>query len=203
MAANLAEEARRLQARRRQRRRDARLPSLWLVTDAERLPDPLPAARALPRGSGVILRHYEAPDRRALAARLARLCRERRLALLVAGDAGLAAAVRADGVHLPEAAAGRLAALRRQRPCWIVSVASHSARALRRARGADMALLSPVFATRSHPGAVAIGPPRFAALCRCSPVAVVALGGITGGNAARLHGAGHAGLAAIDGLAGY
>lgn len=176
------------------------LPTLWLVTDWRRLPDPLPVARALPRGSGVILRHYEDPHRHVLAAKLAQLCRRRGLTLLVAGDAGLAAAVGAAGVHLPEAAGQRLAGLRRHRPNWVISLAAHSLPALLCARGADCVLLSPVFATGSHLGAATLGPLRFAALCRRSPVPVVALGGINRATSRRLQGADHAGFAAIDGL---
>jgi thiamine-phosphate pyrophosphorylase len=197
MVATLADEARRLQARQVMRRR---LPTLWLVTDWRRLPNPLPAARALPRGAGVILRHYEDPNRRLIAATLAQLCRQRGLVLLVAGDAGLAAAVGAAGVHLPEAAGRQVMALRRRRPGWVISLAAHSLPALLRARGADFALLSPVFATGSHPGASALGPLRFTALCRRSPVPVLALGGMNQAAAVRLRGAGQAGFAAIDGL---
>ncbi len=73
---------------------------LWLFTDARRLPDPLAAAARLPRGlAGVVLRHDGEPGRAALGRALARLCRRRRLALVVAGDVRLAAALGA-GVHL-------------------------------------------------------------------------------------------------------
>ena len=76
------------------------LPPLWLFTDANRLPDPRPAVARLPKGlAGVVLRHDGAPDRAALGRDLARLCRARRLTLVVAGDVRLAASLRA-GVHL-------------------------------------------------------------------------------------------------------
>jgi thiamine-phosphate pyrophosphorylase len=195
MTTTLAEAARRLKAR-----RHTILPTLWLLTDTRRLPDPLPAARALPRGAGVILRHYDAPDRPALARALARLCRSRGLILLVAGDAKLAGAVGADGLHLAEHEVRRIATWRRQRPHWIVTIAAHSQRALRRARYADLALLSPVFPTKSHPGARTLGPLRFARLCRTSPVPVAALGGINAANTHRLRGAGHVAFAAIGAL---
>ncbi|HYM33208.1 MAG TPA: thiamine phosphate synthase [Candidatus Cybelea sp.] len=169
------------------------------MTDERRLPDPVPAIRRLPRGSGVIFRNYGDASRRALAAVIAPICRERRIMLLVAGDAVLAAAVRADGVHWPEASMRR--PRRRMRPRWIVSVAAHSLPAIRRARGADQVLLSPVFATASHPGAEPLGTLRFAALCRRSGVPVVALGGIDDGSAQRLRPASHAGFAAIGALA--
>jgi len=192
------------QARRLNRRHPAarRLPALALMTDARRLPDPGPAAARLPAGSLVIFRHYEAPDRRAKLAALARICRRRRLRLLVAGDIGLARAARAVGVHLPEALVPR-GRIRRPRPGWLVTAAAHSAVALQRARaaGVDAVLLAPVFPTRSHPGAPALGPLRFARLARASRLPVYALGGIDAGNARRLAGCGAVGVAAIGALA--
>jgi thiamine-phosphate pyrophosphorylase len=184
MAGTLAKQARRLNAR---TGRGRGLPALLLLTDEVRLPDPLAAAARLPRGAGVILRHYGAPDRAALAARLAALCRRRGLLLLVAEDWRLAAAVRADGVHLPERPQRRF----RGRPGWLVTAAAHSAPALIRAarRGADAALLSPAFPTRSHPGRPALGPARFARLAHAAPLPVYALGGVDERTAARLRGA--------------
>ncbi len=76
------------------------VPSLWLFTDAARLPDPCAAVARLPKGAaGVVLRHDADPDRPALGRALARLCRVRRLCLVVAGDTRLAAMLGA-GVHL-------------------------------------------------------------------------------------------------------
>lgn len=63
---------------------------------------------------------------------------------------------------------------------------------------ASAILLSPVFPTRSHPGARVLGPVRFLLLARRSPVPVIALGGMTKRRAARLP---VWGWAAIDGLA--
>ncbi len=181
------------------------LPRLLLVTDGLRLPDPLPVAGALPRGAGILLRHYDSAGRRSLAIRLAQLARRRRLVLLVAGDWRLAAAIGAAGLHLPEGLlrSGRLApalgwARRRRR---LVTAACHSQAALAAAGklGVRAALLSPVFATRSHPGAPSLGPLRFAAWCRSAPLPVYALGGVTGRSARRLAGSGACGLAAVGG----
>ena len=83
------------------------MPPLILMTDARRLPNPLAAIRRLASGSALILRHYEAPDRQELAKRLARECRRRGIRLLIAADWRLAAAVGADGIHLPEGLARR------------------------------------------------------------------------------------------------
>lgn len=179
------------------------LPRLILMTDAVRLPDPEPVVDSLARGSAVILRHYGAADRVALARRLAHLCRRRGVRLLIGADPHLAAAVGADGVHWPGALAWR-DVRRWRRAGWLVTAAAHSPAALRRAAraGADAALLAPVFATASHPGAPTIGAVRFAALCRSSPIPVYALGGVSADNARRLVLAGAAGLAGIGGFVG-
>ena len=179
----------------------SRLPALLLMTDEARLADPLPAARALPAGSGVILRHYGAPERASLARRLAAIARRRGLVLLVGEDPALARRVGAHGVHLPERSIGRAGAVRWQRE-WLITTAAHSPAALRAAAaaGADAALLSPVFATASHPDVRALGPQRFAALARASPLPVYALGGVDGTCARLLQGSGAIGIAGIGGL---
>ena len=89
-----------------------------------------------------------------------------------------------------------------RRPGWIVTSAAHSPRAVRSAAalGVDAVLLSPVFATRSHPGAPTIGPMRFARWVSESPIPVYALGGIDARSGRRLRGSGAAGFAAIGGL---
>ncbi len=178
------------------------LPALLLLTDARRLPDPLPAARRLPRGAGVVLRHYGLPERKQLARELAAICRLRDLVFLVAGDGALAAEVGADGLHLPEALAGQARRWRRRRPDWLITVAAHGLPALHAAAacGADAALLSPVFATASHPNARVFGPLRFARLVRASRIPVYALGGVDAVSAPRLIDSGAAGIAAISGL---
>lgn len=182
------------------RARATALPALVLMTEEGR-GDALAAARALPPGSAVILRHYGAPERAELARALAALCRRRRLKLLVAADAGLALRVGAAGVHLPERLAARARVLRLKRG-WIVTVSAHSYPALWRAAraGADAALLAPVFETGSHLKARPLGPLRFAALVRRAPLPVYALGGIGPGNAMRLKDSGAVGIAAIGAL---
>lgn len=175
------------------------MPRLWLLSDPTRLPDPSAAIRRLPRGAAVVLRGA-AP---AVAARVARLCRARRIALLVAGDGRVALALGA-GLHLPDRRPVRhllpfLAARRgTRRPPWL-SVAAHGRAGLARARRlrADAALLSPAFASDSHPGQPGLGPLRWAALARRGAVPAVALGGMTPRRARRLPRSWLAGWAAI------
>jgi thiamine-phosphate pyrophosphorylase len=204
----LADLAERLKRRHRARAvtpRAARLPSLILMSDTRRLPDPERALSFLPRGSAVIFRHYDAPDRAARARRLVAVARARGVRVLIAGDARLAAAVGADGVHLPEGLARRGPG---PWPCWrrkgwLVTAAAHSLVALFRAArsGADAALLGPVFPTASHPERPALGAVRLALFAQASPLPVFALGGISLLAARRLQDARLAGIAGISGLA--
>ncbi|MBI2235684.1 MAG: thiamine phosphate synthase [Magnetospirillum sp.] len=202
-------------ARRLKRAAPRRVPSLLLVTDPRRLPDPLAAARRLPRGAAVLLRHYGGaagdPERTRRAEMLAALCRCRRLTLLVAvatvEDWRLAQRIGAAGLHLPEGLArhGVVAPLLawRRRKGMLLSVACHSPAALHRAAalGADWGVLSPVFATASHPRARTIGSLRFATWVRRARLPVVALGGVADATAGRLLHSTAAGLAAIGALA--
>lgn len=187
----------------------ARFSGLVLMTDETRAADPGAAIAALPPGSIVVFRHYGAADRAGRAARIRRLCRTRRLLFLVAGDWRLARRLGADGLHLPEHMAARGPGPWRlnRRPGAIVTAAAHSRRALHRAfrAGADWALLSPVFATESagasKPGRTPLGPVRFAATARLSPLPVLALGGIGPATARRLAGTGAIGVAGVGGIA--
>jgi thiamine-phosphate pyrophosphorylase len=185
------------------KRRSRRLPYIILMTDERRGGDPLAAAAALPHGAAVILRHDGAPGRAALAARLARLCRARGVRLLVARDARLALRLRA-GLHLAEGmgvpAPFRLARRRGRRP--LLTIAAHGPTPLAAARrlGADLALLSPLFATASHPGARGLGTLRFAALARCAGLPVAALGGMAAGRVRAAAAAGAVAVAAIGAL---
>jgi len=86
------------------------------------------------------------------------------------------------------------------RPGMLLSVAAHCPLGLRRAAvaGADFALLSPVFPSKSHPDGGAIGVLRFAAWTMRARLPVFALGGVNNQNAARLTGAKARGWAAIE-----
>lgn len=159
--------------------------------------------RALPAGSAVIFRDYDAPRREAVARRYLSICRARGVFFLVAGDAALAARIGADGVHWPSFRTAPAPFPPRQAP-FIVTAACHTAAELAgaAARGADLALLSPVFRTQSHPGAAELGADRFRALAAASPIPVLALGGVDCGNARLLIERNVAGIAAIGAFHG-
>ena len=173
------------------------LPRLILLTDDDRLPNPLAAARALPRGSVVIVRARDPARRRAVGLALREVARARGLFLLIAGDADLARRLGADGVHLAEQRIGEAAALKARYPL-VVTAAAHSLAALRQARWVDALILSAVLPTPSHPGRAALGVVRANLMARQMPKPVYALGGITAKNAGRI--AGFCGIAAIGAL---
>ena len=163
--------------------RRGRVPPLWLFTDARRLPDPLPSIARLPVGlAGVVFRHDNVPDRARLCRDVARICRMRRLVLVVAGDVRLAAAVRA-GVHLR---GGRWPGPVRRR--GLITSSAHDFPDLHRAAraGANLAFLSPVFPTPSHPNAPSLGLARWSRLARAARIEAAALGGIDGVSIRRL-----------------
>ena len=145
------------------------LPRRWLMTD-ERLGDRLfEAVERLPERPGIVFRHYSlAPDERRA---LFHAVRQRRpdAVLLLAGSADQAAKWGADGSHGRGCGKG------------LRTAPAHDLAELRAAELAAAALvfLSPVFATRSHPGAAALGRERFAALARQTRLPVVALGGMS------------------------
>jgi thiamine-phosphate pyrophosphorylase len=156
-------------------------PRVWLFTDARLGTAVLAAAAALPPGSGIVLRHDELTpgDRWRLARRLARIAKSRNLLLLLAGSPGLARRWGADGVHLRQPQAKCAAQARRLG--LIVSMPVHNAREARTARRAhaDLAFISPLHPTRSHPGAPALGRAAWLRLARLSAAQPVALGGLT------------------------
>jgi thiamine-phosphate pyrophosphorylase len=175
---------------------------LLFFTDPARTPDPEAIARRLPPGAAVVFRPFGAADAGARGARLLAIARERKLKLLIGADAGLAARLGADGVHLPERLAHRARRLKAARPDWLVTAAAHSPRAARRALldGADAVVVSAVFPSRSASAGPPMGPIRLAILVRRLGGPVYALGGVDNRTARRLKDAGLAGLAAVDGF---
>lgn len=165
------------------------LPKFWLMTD-ERQGDALfDALTRLPKGAGVIFRHYATPpaERRALFEQVRGVAKRKRLMLILAGTPREAIGWRADGNH------GRS-----PHRAGIRAAPAHDARELIAAErtGADLILLSPVFTTRSHPGGPALGRVRFNALARGAKRPIIALGGMTAERARTLKG--NYGWAAID-----
>lgn len=166
-------------------------PRDWLMTD-ERMGDRLwVAIGRVPAGEGgIVFRHYslEPAERFELGAQVAKLARERKLTLAVARDPLLAGQLGAALVHNPEGA-GDLP----------FSLSVHNEREAQAARdaGADLVFVSPVFTTRSHPRAAALGAKRAAKLATMAGCPAIALGGMTFGKYWELGPAFH-GWAGID-----
>ncbi|MGB1876534.1 MAG: thiamine phosphate synthase [Rhodospirillaceae bacterium] len=177
------------------------MPSVFVMTDETRLPDPVAVAQNLPPDWGLIFRHYEAPGRHQLAHVLSAVCKSRGLVLLIAGDWRLACETKADGVHMPE---GQLrhetvSPLLNATRTRLLTTSAHGPTGIRLATalGADGVFLSPVKPTKSHAGAPPWGVFPFGAIARQSRVPVYALGGVTNSDAQRLHALGAAGIAGI------
>lgn len=169
------------------------LPRLWMMTDERQGERLWLALDALPRGAGIVFRHYGLParERRSLFGRVRAVARRKGLVLLLAGDGRTARAWGAGGSH------GRGPRLD---PRALRTAPAHNVRELRAAErlGADLVFLSPVFATRSHPAGRPLGPLRFGLLARASRLPVVALGGMDAARARRLRPFGLQGWAGID-----
>jgi thiamine-phosphate pyrophosphorylase len=170
------------------------LPQLWLLSDERNDAVLESALLRLPPGSGFIYRHYHlAPEERfARFANLSRTARRRGHWVILADSALTALEWGADGIY------GAPRTLYPRRNLLRLATA-HSAREIGDANRlrADAVLLSPVFPTRSHEGAKALGPLRFRQLAALSLSPVIALGGMSQKGADRLkwpH------WAAIDGL---
>jgi len=176
----------------------AGLPPVLYLTDPARTPDPLATARRLPKGWGILMRHYGDQDQIRLKSDLSRICRARNLTLLVSADPELALSIGAHGVHWPFAR--RTEARRWQGRFSLMTASAHSPQELRELRdaGVDAALLSTAFASDSPSARAPLGAMRFRSLARASRLPVYALGGMDADTASVL--APVAGIAAIGGI---
>ncbi|MFQ5519700.1 MAG: thiamine phosphate synthase, partial [Mariprofundus sp.] len=112
--------------------------------------------------------------------------------LIIHSQADIALAVDADGVHLSSREIHSISDVRRwlADPAKTVSVSCHNAEELQQASkyGADYAMLSPLFPTKSHPGAAHLGVEKFHKLVSSVDFPVIALGGITTENCQSMSG---------------
>ncbi|WP_223753800.1 thiamine phosphate synthase [Myxococcus sp. RHSTA-1-4] len=179
------------------------LPRLVVITDWRLPPGRLlgALARALEAGPEVAVqhRHPEATGRRFLeeARLLADLCRERGNPLFINGRLDVALLLGAH-LHLPAQGAAPEDVRPHLPSGRLISAAVHDMEEARAASGADLALVSPVFAPGSKPGdtRAQLGPDGFQALAAALPCPALALGGITPERAGDVRGA--AGFAVIS-----
>jgi 8-oxo-dGTP diphosphatase len=190
------------------------------IVSALRLPDHYLITGPDPRQAGVFLRRLElaverggirlvqlrapglnAASYRALAREAVACCRASGARLLVNAEPDLALALGADGAHLNSRRLALAQARPLSRDLW-VAASCHTAEQLARAQalGLDFALLSPVRATASHPGARPLGWHRFRALVDPAVLPVYALGGMRRSDLEQAQQAGGQGIAAIGAL---
>lgn len=152
------------------------------------MPDPLAVAAHLFGGSGLIYRHFGAPDRLATAQALAEMSRKKSFKLLIGNDPELAQKVGANGVHWAEAKldqAGKWA-----NRFEIMTAAAHSKTAMIRAREASMnaVLVSAVFPSASPSAGAPIGPEALREWAENVQIPTYGLGGVTEDNFDQIHG---------------
>ena len=156
------------------------LPLIWLLSDARNDAALERALAHLPAGSGFVFRHYHLkPDqRRARFDELAAAARRRGHCVILSGaHQGWGA----DGVYGP---VGLVAQVQE----GLRLGTAHGGTDLQAANQAhlDGVFLSPVFATRSHPGGATLGVQGFQVLAQQALMPVIALGGMTGARARQL-----------------
>lgn len=182
------------------------------MTDHQRQPNWKRVISSLKPQDRIIIRDYELRHRAQLIDDILYFCRGLAMppAISLAGDPRHAQPLKLD-IHVPQWASSPLLAdqLRYARHARgaVISASAHNLGEIRRAAqlGADLVLISPVFATASHPGARPLGLTRFAQLARAARqlgLRPVALGGIHVGNYRQLRAAlgPYPDLAGIDGI---
>lgn len=174
-------------------------PQIWLMTDARNDAVLEKSIAALPRGCGIIFRHYHlTSEKRHDRFKAIKACAKRAdHILLLAGSPSLARQWGADGVHGREWKRHQTAGLLHSAPV-------HNAREISLANhhGADLLFLSPVFATRSHPGQKPLNRIQLQRLITLARKPVILLGGMDAQRFQNCQDLGVHGWAAIDGLSG-
>ena len=170
------------------------LPNLWLLSDARNDEGLDEALARLPRSSAFVFRHYhlDESERRTRFDALKDTARRHNHVTILSASPATAKDWGADGVYGPAEKLGTDPALLRL-------AAAHSLAEIRAAEAAnaDGIFLSPVFPTRSHPGAGTLGKDAFLRLMEQTALPIIALGGM---NAERALELGQARWGAIDGL---
>ena len=152
------------------------LPDLWLLSD-ERNDDVLETVlQSFTMPLGFVFRHYHLPDaqRYARYRKLDRIARAEGHLVILSDSALTAREWGADGIY-----GAPLALYPRRRDLMQIATA-HDMREIAQANrvGADALMLSPVFPTRSHPGAKTLGAMRFLHMAKHARIPVIALGGM-------------------------
>ena len=184
--------------------RGLRLPAVYAITNAAELGSTAMLARlegALAQGLRLVqVREPQmaADALRAFCREVVARCQAHGARVLVNGDAPLAEAVGADGVHLPSRVLMRLA---HKPACALVGASIHNAAELAQAERleCDFAVLGPVLPTPTHADAVPLGWEGYVRLAGAATLPVFALGGLTLADAAAAWQHGAHGVAMLRG----
>ena len=183
-----------------------RLPDRYLITP----PEVADEAQFLQRleqalASGIRLLQFRVFDLTrerwsALATQAAALCTQHRAQLMLNADPRSGIDLGAAGLHLSSALLHQID--RRPPGVGLLAASCHTAKDLAQAQriGADLAVLSPVLPTRSHPDATPLGWERFSQLVDEAAIPVYALGGMRAELLPQAWQAGAQGVAGIRGL---
>ncbi|QTD54762.1 thiamine phosphate synthase [Parasphingorhabdus cellanae] len=172
-------------------------PQVWLMTDQRNDAALEKSIANLPRGSGIIFRHYHLDkDARYKRFQSIRNCARRGDHILSLADApALAQQWGADGVHGRQWKRHKTGDLLHSAPV-------HNPREIMTAKhgGADLLFLSPAFATRSHPDQTPMGHMQLKHLIALCDKPVILLGGMNMKRFQQREHLGAHGWAAIDAL---
>ncbi|WP_025897343.1 thiamine phosphate synthase [Sneathiella glossodoripedis] len=176
------------------------LPDAFYFTDQNRTHSAIETIADLPPNVGVIFRHYDTKNRAEIGEKIAHICQKDQRFLSVASDARLACHLKADALHLPQWQLRQLPLLKHRYPNLLISAACHQYLGLKTADrlGADFAFLSPIYPTKSHPGAATLGTIRPTRWLNTLSIPVYALGGIGQKHFNQLAFSGFAGFAGIS-----
>ncbi|NGP52223.1 thiamine phosphate synthase [Thioalkalivibrio sp. XN8] len=184
---------------------------LYAITDPDLLPEAVLAERvaaAIAGGAGVVQyrdKSADADTRRRRAALVLAACRAGGALCIINDDAGLAAELGADGLHLGREDCSMQEARRLLGPERLIGVSCYNepdrARAAA-AAGADYVGIGSVWPSGTKPGAVRAPLALLRELAATLPIALVAIGGITRDNAAETIAAGAHAVAVIRDLFG-
>ena len=178
------------------------LPDFYGITHAHEIgvsPQLTLLEHALRKGLRLIqLRESKLPngEREPFAAAAVALCRRHGARVLVNGDAQLAWAVGADGLHL---ASEQLKGLRGRPNFPLVAASCHDAAELKRAidHQVDFVVIGAIKPTASHPGQPGIGWKALARLLEHCPLPAYAIGGLSRADLDSARAVGAHGIAAI------
>jgi thiamine-phosphate pyrophosphorylase len=182
-------------------------PPLLLITDRQQALLPLADVVRAALATGcrwVSMREKDLSevDQVALARTLLSIARRHGACLMLHGDAALAKACGADGVHLP-AGSDPTASRAMLGPAKLIGVSLHTVTEAEAIdpNVVDYAIAGPTFETPSKPGyGPEIGRKGLAEITRAAPVPVLAIGGLNATRAAEGLAAGPVGIAVMGGV---